>query len=587
MRRLLPLAVVLGVLAWVAAPALSVEPYTPKVAEFEMAPAAGVHARAAGGPVVLPVMRAPKRFDLVGLKWKDTRAVEARIRVRREGGRWSAWLDPGEAESGERGTPPVLTGGTDEVQVRLNRLPRGLKLHFVNATGTADRGARLLTKVRHAVNTAVITAFGAPAIAAKRQASGAPPMVTRDQWDPAGQCKPRNAPDVGQVQAAVVHHTVTSNLYTAQDGPSMVLAICRYHRNSNGWSDIGYNFLVDRYGTIYEGRQGGIDKAVVGAQAQGFNATTTGISNLGTYMTEGVPEVALQANARVIAWKLGISGVPLTGTATIRSGGGSQSKYPAGRMVTVPVVSGHRDVGNTDCPGNALYDQLPHLRDLVANGTAGIPTGPQPTTPVPSGAITIAAPNATVAYGAGAQVGGRVTRNDGSGYSGAQIKVQVRTAARWQTVTTTTAGDDGGWLATMPSTRTRQVRALAYVNGQRAATSSPLKIAVQAVVTAKAARRVVYGRPLTITGKVRPAKGRLVLEIARQGRDQKYHIVARVRIKPKRGAFRVVTRLRRPALHRLRIRFAGDKTNAAATSADVVLRAIRPKASRGGAAARA
>ena len=110
--------------------------------------------------------------------------------------------------------------------------------------------------------------------------------MPREQWA-SDKCPPRADPAYGEVNLAFIHHTVSANEYGPEDSAAMVLGICRYHRNGNGWNDIGYNFLVDRYGTIFEGRAGGIAEAVVGAQAQGYNSSSTGIASLGTFSTGG------------------------------------------------------------------------------------------------------------------------------------------------------------------------------------------------------------------------------------------------------------------------------------------------------------
>ena len=125
---------------------------------------------------------------------------------------------------------------------------------------------------------------------------------------------PRGAPasarrassrSTARVKAVVVHHTVSLNDYTPAEAPAIVLAICRYHRNSNGWNDIGYNALVDKYGVLYEGRAGGLDRAVVGAQAQGFNSETAGIASIADHTSSRRRRRRSTAMARYIRWKLG------------------------------------------------------------------------------------------------------------------------------------------------------------------------------------------------------------------------------------------------------------------------------------------
>ena len=253
---------------------------------------------------------------------------------------------------------PVWTGRSDRYQLRLSRPARGVHVDFVRAHVGRVSAARP---------------------AARAAAAGQPSIIPRAQWA-GNQCNPKGTPEYGNVQMAFVHHTDGSNDYAPSDSAAIVLAICRFHRDDNGWNDIGYNFLVDKYGQIFEGRAGGIDRPVVGAQAQGYNDQSTGVSSLGTFNTVGQTDAGLKALSQLIAWRLSIAGVPVAGKVTLTSRGGGDNKYPSGTPVTFDRISGHRDGDATDCPGDALYAQLPDIRARAAGAAPGR-SGGQPWPP--------------------------------------------------------------------------------------------------------------------------------------------------------------------------------------------------------------
>jgi hypothetical protein len=361
--------VLITALAWVAAPALSLRPYVTGAVDFEhaipaakrMAPAAIAsahrsHPREAAPRFISPPIEAPHRFDLVGVA-REMRTVQ--IRVRDDRGHWGNWVEQ------EDGTP-IYVGGADAAQVRASFRPHG-SLHFVNVSGTAGSFAdRLVNSARHAINAAFISVASTPvaqALAPK------PQVASRAAWgaDLAdGGCPPRGPPQYGTVQAAVIHHTVNANDYTPEEAPSIVLGICRFHVFGNGWNDIGYNALVDRYGTLYEGRAGGLKRPVVGAQAQGFNSQTTSIASIGDHTTEAPTPQAQRSIIRFLAWKLGVNrATPATASVQLTSAGGSESRYPAGTVVTVPRVLGHTTLGLTACPGGAMIPLVPQIQTAV------------------------------------------------------------------------------------------------------------------------------------------------------------------------------------------------------------------------------
>jgi hypothetical protein len=359
----------LGGFAWVAAPALSLRPYMPGGVDFErgipkakrisataIAAARAAHPRHRPARWISPPVEAAHSFDLVGVA-REMRSVQ--IRVRDGGGRWSSWVEQ------EDGTP-IYAGGADQAQVRAPFRPRG-RLHFVNVSGTAGGFAgNLLNRARETINTAFISVASTPvaqAIAPK------PRVVKRSGWGAdlaEGGCPPREPPEYGTVQAAVIHHTVNANDYTPEEAPSIVLGICRFHLYGNGWNDIGYNALVDRYGTLYEGRAGGLKRPVIGAQAQGFNSLTTSIASIGDHTSETPAPQAQGSIIRFLAWKMAVShAYPVTGTVQLVSGGGSESRYAAGTEITIPRIIGHTTLGLTACPGGAMIPLIPQIQAAV------------------------------------------------------------------------------------------------------------------------------------------------------------------------------------------------------------------------------
>ncbi|MER7489023.1 peptidoglycan recognition protein [Streptomyces sp. NPDC126497] len=193
-----------------------------------------------------------------------------------------------------------------------------------------------------------------------------PTVVPRSVWlDGAAREQPPPRYD-DEVVAVFVHHTDSPNAYDCADAPGIIRGLYDGQTGARDWDDLGYNFVVDRCGTVYEGRAGGVDRPVTGAHTQGFNHRTTGIAALGTF-TEGtsVPPEMLRAIAAVAAWKLGTSGTdPHADVRLVSSNGGS--RYAAGTAATLPAIAGHSDGYMTDCPGAALRARLPEIRDLAA-----------------------------------------------------------------------------------------------------------------------------------------------------------------------------------------------------------------------------
>ncbi|MEU6554742.1 peptidoglycan recognition protein [Streptomyces sp. NPDC046915] len=169
-----------------------------------------------------------------------------------------------------------------------------------------------------------------------------------------------------KVVAVFVHHTDSPNGYDCAETPRIIRDLYSGQTGARSWDDIGYNFLVDRCGTIYEGRAGGADRAVTGAHTLGFNHRTAGIAALGTF-TAGipVPRAMTDAIAALTAWKLGLADVDPRSRVTLVSSS-SHSRFKSGTTAILPTVAGHNEGYMTTCPGAALTAKLPAIREAAA-----------------------------------------------------------------------------------------------------------------------------------------------------------------------------------------------------------------------------
>ncbi len=296
-------------------------------------------------------------FRVAGVTWEGEGSdLEAYVRTRdADTGDWSGWSRlaaedaPGgstaDAGSTRGGTEPLLTEESDGIQVRVESrgaAPDELAVDVIDpGTSPADATASPATSATAPTDTSTSGAT-------HETATPEPTVRSRADWG-ADESIRRGEPDIGEVRGAVVHHTAGTNDYTKEDVPVLLRGIYDYHVNSLGWDDIGYNVLVDKWGRLWEGRYGGLEKAVVGAHATGVNDETVGISALGNYDVTTAPPEMTASIERFLAWKLDVHGVDPTGTATIN---GTQHD----------TIIGHRNVGETVCPGQYLYAQLPDIR---------------------------------------------------------------------------------------------------------------------------------------------------------------------------------------------------------------------------------
>ncbi|MGI9018058.1 MAG: N-acetylmuramoyl-L-alanine amidase [Euzebya sp.] len=312
-------------------------------------------------------------FAMVALQLPpDTAAgVSLQIRTARGEHAWSQWTvvpyqddegpdvmsTEGLSASSRVGTYPIFTDAADRLQVRSSTPDlAGIDAVLIDPFGL-DRSwpQRVADQISAEWR-------GTPKGQATARAD-MPDIVTRAQWG-ADESLVREQPSYApSVERAFVHHTVGPNDYTAAQAPGIVRGVMAYHVTSNGWNDIGYNFLVDRFGTIYEGRAGGMTRAVIGAQAGGFNTFSTGVALMGTFSSATPPPGMVDAVARVIAWKADVHHFHPLRTGQATSAG--SSRYPSGQVVTLDNVSGHRDVSTTECPGGTTYGQLGAIRQQV------------------------------------------------------------------------------------------------------------------------------------------------------------------------------------------------------------------------------
>ena len=369
------------------------------------------------------------RFFVAGFTWTGGADLPDGVRIYlrvRESGSWSPWYLSEAADSGrdDRATPGTgefVTGGADAIQASVvgSSLPAGLKLALVpsrpqgeevlgaddlktteaaptpviedasameNQGTQVDPAAMTLSASPAPVAQPAAASVASPATApatvpvvapAATTANGLPVAVTtRAEWG-ANASYMSWDPEYARAGHVVVHHTAGTNSYSAGQSASIVRGIYYYHAVVLDWGDIGYNFLVDKFGTVFEGRSGSVaapaGRMSIGAHARGVNTGTMGISMMGDYSTVSPSDAQLSSVGKMAGWFLKRAGISdVTGWAGLHVW--TTERYQAGSTISMPRILGHRDVGYTTCPGNVGYSKLGTIR-AIAKAQGSSPQG--------------------------------------------------------------------------------------------------------------------------------------------------------------------------------------------------------------------
>jgi N-acetylmuramoyl-L-alanine amidase len=373
-----------------AAPAQSLTVSPPRVNVTELHPDSNAVSNTRGNLVSTDVIapRATSRFALVGVTWTEGLDPSTIFRIRtRSQSVWSTWRtlhysqDHGvdarsaEAHGARIGTDPLITGESDGVALRLEsksgQIPTGLELSLIDSPMTTQD--RLLARRVRSGVAPVASSVSSPQGAVVQR----PVIVTRAQWG-ADESWRDPIPRMGTtIIAGFIHHTATTSNYTPEQAPAQMRNLYAYFTKSLKYADMGYNFLVDKYGTIYEGRAGctasttdscdGPSLPVQGAHTAGMNEDTFAISVIGNFdtvkPTDDAAAVIVNSLARLAAWKLAPYGLnPKDMTSVTSTDTSGKSRYGNGEVARTYVLSAHRDVGLTVCPGRYLYTYMDLIR---------------------------------------------------------------------------------------------------------------------------------------------------------------------------------------------------------------------------------
>ena len=341
-------------------------------------------------------------YATVGVTWKhgvDYADHDIAVQVRTEkDGAWSEWIDaeyhdehapnvgsPEVQNKEDRpGTDAVVIGDVDRVQMRAETrdgsTPPELELALIDpGAGTTAMAAPAIDTSKLPDPASATQAAADPSGANQYVGSGGardtavlsamkiaarPYIYSRAQWGANERMRDQSPPSYGTVKTGFIHHTVNANNYTAAQVPALIRGIYAYHTQSRGWRDIGYNYLVDRFGRIWEGRHGGVARAVVGAHTLGYNEVSFAMSAIGNYDIASPPRPVLKAYARLFAWKLSLYDIRADASRL----------YVKNRYLAA--INGHRDTGQTACPGQYLYAKIPYIRRLAQTYQNGAQPAP-------------------------------------------------------------------------------------------------------------------------------------------------------------------------------------------------------------------
>lgn len=361
--------------------------------------------------------------DYVVLSWKGHEDMALRYRALGSP-QWQTATEAHDLTKGRRHYTGVLyVGGVSAIEWqpagRVKSVPT-LKVFYINTTD-----GPLVTRTVPA---------GAQAQAAT------PDIVTRAEWGAdeslksvEGGCDRNFYP----LQQLFVHHTAGSN--NDVDYYDTIRAIYAFHTQGRGWCDVGYNFLVAPDGTIFEGRwardysdwelHNSEDRdgdVVAGAHVGGYNSGSLGISMMGDFTSAHLTDEARASLVQMLAFESDRHDLDPTAEHVYVNPG-------SGLTDTLPVIAGHRDAGQTACPGNTVYKELPELRDAVA---VAMGVGKSST----STALMSSASKIT--YGEEVTFTGSLI-SDSTSLMGRAIELWKRARSRWKLVDTQTTQPDG------------------------------------------------------------------------------------------------------------------------------------------------